>query len=47
MPDFPYGSSAAPMPEHVGDDGRAVIGHDHDQHPVIERELLDGARGTR
>ena len=38
---------ADPIPEHVGDDGRAVIGHDHDLHPVVERELLDGARRSR
>ena len=40
MPDLPGGSSAAPalVPDHVGDDRRAVVGDHDDLEAVGERE---------
>ena len=40
MPDLPGGSSAAPglVPEHMGDDRRAMILDHHGFHPIVEAE---------
>jgi hypothetical protein len=38
---------ANPVPDHVGDDGRAVVGDDDDFEPVSEREMGDVGPGRR
>ena len=45
MPETPARlvGGADPVPDHVGDDGRAVVGDDDDLHAVGELEL-GGAR---
>ena len=38
---------AVAVPDHMGDDGRAMVRDDHDVHAVLELEMIDARPGMR